>query len=277
MNTPRACRHTIVAGRSTGPVTRRGPHAPVARGEHPRPRPPDVAKFALQHGRLPRTGEVLVERHLADHFDLKPAARSNCRPTAGTRRRVRRSGSRPMLSPARSQQEVMTSAEQFGVVFAPERSRDTRAAPQHQVALHHDRSQAPTLVAAAASFAHDNGWVVQARSTSRRSSRSTRRADLWSFATYCRCLLPRRRGSHIHLAVHSSYPRTFRRIGHSPPSASPPRRSYATTTSLQPHHPESPHHCRHHTRRHARPIAHDDLHVRFRPTTPRSRPCARRR
>ena len=128
---------------------------------------PDVAKVALRQGRLPRSGEVLVEQHLADQFDLKPGSTIELFGPRGWQPVVV-SGSglaTEYFWPARSQQEVMTSAEQFGVVFAPETFAKTLMdAPQHQVALYaHDRSQAPALVAAVTSLARDHGLVVQAR------------------------------------------------------------------------------------------------------------------
>ena len=128
---------------------------------------PDVAKIALRQGRLPRNGEVLVEQHLADHFDLKPGSTIELFGPRGWQPVVV-SGSglaTEYFWPARSQQEVMTSAEQFGVVFAPETFAKTLMdAPEHQLALYaRDRSQAPALVAAATSLARDHGLVVQAR------------------------------------------------------------------------------------------------------------------
>jgi putative ABC transport system permease protein len=128
---------------------------------------PEVAKLALRQGRLPRSGEVLVEQHLADHFGLKPGSTIELFGPRGWQPVVV-SGSglaTEYFWPARSQQEVMTSAEQFGVVYAPETFAKTlMTAPQRQVALYaRDRSQAPALVTAATSLARDHGLIVQAR------------------------------------------------------------------------------------------------------------------
>jgi putative ABC transport system permease protein len=128
---------------------------------------PEVGKLVLREGRLPRTGEVLVEQHLADHFDLRPGSTIELFGSGGWQPVVV-SGSglaTEYFWPARSQQEVMTSADQFGVVFAPETfAKALMTAPEQQVALYaRDRSRAGALVAAATSLARHHGLVVQAR------------------------------------------------------------------------------------------------------------------
>ena len=128
---------------------------------------PEVGKIALRQGRLPRDGEVLVEQHLSDYFDLKPGGTIELFGPSGWQP-VRVSGSglaTEYFWPARSQQEVMTSAAQFGVVFAPASFAKTLAAtPQQQLALYAaDRRQAAALVSAATGLARDHGLVVQAR------------------------------------------------------------------------------------------------------------------
>ena len=59
----------------------------------------------------------------------------------------------------------MTSAEQFGVVFAPESFATTLMdAPEHQLALYaRDRSQAAALVVGGDALGREHGLVVQAR------------------------------------------------------------------------------------------------------------------
>jgi putative ABC transport system permease protein len=128
---------------------------------------PDVGRIALRQGRLPRAGEVLVEQHLAEHFGLKPGSTIELYGTHGWRPVVV-SGSglaTEYFWPARSQQEVMTSAEQFGVVFAPSSSvAGLMSAPERQLALYaRDRSRAPALVVGATALAREHGLVVQAR------------------------------------------------------------------------------------------------------------------
>ncbi len=128
---------------------------------------PDVGKIALRQGRLPLAGEVLVEQHLADHFKLKPGGTIELYGSHGWQPVVV-SGSglaTEYFWPARSQQELMTSAEQFGVVFAPASLASTlMSTPEHQLALYaRDRSEAAAFVTAATSLAREHGLEVQAR------------------------------------------------------------------------------------------------------------------
>ena len=128
---------------------------------------PDVARLAVRSGRLPGPGEVLVEQHLAEHFHLRPGDRVELFGPSGWRSVVvSGSGlSTEYFWPARSQQEVMTSAEQFGVVFAPETlARQLSPDAEHQLALYaRDRSNAAALVTAATALANRHGTVAAAR------------------------------------------------------------------------------------------------------------------
>jgi putative ABC transport system permease protein len=128
---------------------------------------PDVASLAVRSGRLPGDGEVLVEQHLADHFHLRPGDTIELFGPSGWQP-VRVSGtglSTEYFWPARSPQEVMTSAEQFGVVFAPDTLvRQLASDPQQQLALYaSDRGGAGDLVAAAGDLARSHDLVATAR------------------------------------------------------------------------------------------------------------------
>ena len=127
---------------------------------------PDVARLAVALGPPTGDGEVLVEQHLADHFGSVPATRSSSSARRVATGAVSGTGlSTEYFWPARSQQEVMTSAEQFGVVFAPESLvRQLTADPQAQLALYaRDRSRAGQLVAAATDLARTHDLVAAAR------------------------------------------------------------------------------------------------------------------
>lgn len=84
---------------------------------------PDVDRLTILSGSYPAgTDQVAVEQHLADHFELRPGDGLQIRGTGGWRS-VTVAGvasSAEYLWPARSRQEPMTTAEDFGVVFAPQ-------------------------------------------------------------------------------------------------------------------------------------------------------------
>jgi putative ABC transport system permease protein len=129
---------------------------------------PTVAKVAVRSGGLPGPGQVLVEQHLADHFHLAPGDRIALLAPSGWRTvTVSGSGlSAEYFWPARSQQETMTSAEQFGVVFAPRALADQLgSAPQQQLAVYaRDRGHAAALVTAATALARANNLLATTRS-----------------------------------------------------------------------------------------------------------------
>jgi putative ABC transport system permease protein len=128
---------------------------------------PDVARLAVRSGHLPGDGEILVEQHLADHFGLHPGDTLELFGSSGWQPlRVSGSGlSTEYFWPARSQQEVMTSPEQFGVMFAPAPLVGQLAVEaEPQLALYaSDRSRAGELVAAATEVARARDLVAIAR------------------------------------------------------------------------------------------------------------------
>jgi putative ABC transport system permease protein len=132
---------------------------------------PAVASLSLRSGHLPGPGEVVAEQHLADHFGLSPGDSFELQ-TAHGWQRVTISGtglSPEYFWPARSAQEIMTTADQFGVVFAPEGLADTLAGARAdtrrlQVAAYaRDRRQVDPLVAGARRVASSAGLVVSTR------------------------------------------------------------------------------------------------------------------
>ncbi|HET8527189.1 MAG TPA: FtsX-like permease family protein [Actinomycetota bacterium] len=129
---------------------------------------PAVSRIAVRSGRLPGPGEVLVEQHLADHFGLSPGSTIALLGPDGWRTvTVSGSGlSSEYLWPARSQQELMTSPEQFGVAFAPERlARELDPSAQNQLVVYAgDREQVDNLVTETTRLARGRGLVVTLRS-----------------------------------------------------------------------------------------------------------------
>jgi putative ABC transport system permease protein len=99
---------------------------------------PEVNKVDLLRGSLPApgAGDVLIERHMADHFELGPGDSVELI-GRGRWRAVTVAGvvaSPEYLWPARSRQDILTSLDDFGVIFAPASVLDrTDAAPVSQV------------------------------------------------------------------------------------------------------------------------------------------------
>ncbi|MBK9180521.1 MAG: FtsX-like permease family protein [Acidimicrobiales bacterium] len=110
---------------------------------------PAVNQVDVRTGAMPGPGEVLVEQHLADHFGLGPGSTLEVMAPEGWRS-VRVAGvatSAEYLWPARSRQEILTTPELFGVLFAPEpltRSVAPQATPQLAV-FATDRRAAATI------------------------------------------------------------------------------------------------------------------------------------
>jgi putative ABC transport system permease protein len=84
---------------------------------------PAVNRVEPLTGTVPSTGDdaVAVERHLADHFGLEPGQRIEIQGDDGWQAvDIAASVVSPeYLWPARSRQDVLTSSDDFGVVFAP--------------------------------------------------------------------------------------------------------------------------------------------------------------
>ena len=170
----------------------RQPHAARPGVERPRRRQPDVV--AARRPLRVSSRATAKSRRTAPRRPLRPpvpAARIELFGPAGWRT-VRVSGtglSTEYFWPARSQQEVMTSAEQFGVVFAPESLvASLTATPETStVAVHaRDRSQARALVAAATTLAaRPRSGRRPAARISPRSSRSTRTSQTFGSSPTC--------------------------------------------------------------------------------------------
>jgi putative ABC transport system permease protein len=122
---------------------------------------PSVSLLDMRTGAPPHRGQLVVEQHVADHYHLHPGdtvevlGRQGWQPftVAGT------ALSTEYLWPARSPQEVLTTPEDFGVVFVPDSEiLSALTAPVEQVAVYaRDRAAAGTLTAAAAELARKAG------------------------------------------------------------------------------------------------------------------------
>ncbi len=159
----------VVDARQVGDVgIRIHGHALVGRAVGvPERQQPAVSKLAVRTGALPGPGEVLVEQHLADHYGLKPGDTIDLLAPGGWHA-VRVSGSALSTEyfwPARSMQEVITTPEHFGVIFATAPDvRELVAKPVDELLMYaRDRGAAPALSATAARLAADNGLSFQSR------------------------------------------------------------------------------------------------------------------
>jgi putative ABC transport system permease protein len=85
-----------------------------------RGRQPAVNRLLVLDGTMPNADQVAVETHLAERWSLHPGSHIELATTSGAWRRVRISGvvaSPEYLFPARSRQELISTPEDFGVVF----------------------------------------------------------------------------------------------------------------------------------------------------------------
>ncbi|MGO9506163.1 MAG: FtsX-like permease family protein [Mycobacterium sp.] len=146
---------------------------------------PSVSLLDMRAGRLPHPGQLVVEQHVADHYHLHPGdtvdllGRQGWQPftVAGT------ALSTEYLWPARSPQEVLTTPEDFGVVFVPDNELVSALKdPVEQVAVYaHDRSAAGALTAAAAELARNAGLQFAPRED--QASYHTLRDDVVQFGS----------------------------------------------------------------------------------------------
>jgi putative ABC transport system permease protein len=159
----------IVDTRRQGDIgIRIGEHAFRGRAvEVPDRTQPEVAQLSLRSGELPGPGEVVVEEHLADHYHLAPGDNIEVLMTSGWSS-MRVSGaalSTEYYWPARSMQEVMTTPEHFGVLFATDDDiTQMTTAPLEQTVLYAtDRAQAGALLAATMKWGDTHGLLVTGR------------------------------------------------------------------------------------------------------------------
>jgi putative ABC transport system permease protein len=126
--------------RSDVPIRIGGDHSLLGRvSEIPDDGRPTVDRLDLIKGSTATVGSqnVVLERHLAEHFDLGPGDGIELY-TAGRWTHFEVSGvaaSAEYIWPARSRQDVLTSSDDFGVVFAPSDVVDAAASDPEQQAL----------------------------------------------------------------------------------------------------------------------------------------------
>ncbi|RUP03636.1 MAG: ABC transporter permease [Mycobacterium sp.] len=146
---------------------------------------PNVSLLDMRSGMLPRAGQVDVEQHLADHYHLASGdmldvlGRQGWQPftIAGA------ALSTEYLWPARSPQEVLTTPEDFGVIFLPD-DELLRLLPRpvEQLAVYaRDRSAAEALTASVGALAQERGLQFLPRE--QQPSFHTLRDDVMQFGS----------------------------------------------------------------------------------------------
>jgi putative ABC transport system permease protein len=154
------------------------------------PRQPSVSLLDTRTGTLPPAGQLVVEQHIADHYHLhlgdsvEILGRQGWQPftVAGS------ALSTEYLWPARSPQEVLTTPEDFGVVFLPDDDlQRTLPQPVEQIAVYaRDRAAAGAMTAATGELARKAGLQFVPRE--QQASYLILRDDVVQFGTLARIL-----------------------------------------------------------------------------------------
>ncbi|WP_343577370.1 FtsX-like permease family protein [Mycobacterium sp.] len=123
---------------------------------------PQVSTLEVRTGTLPSDGQLLLEQHLVDHYRLHPGDHVELLGDHGWQT-FAISGSAlstEYLWPARSSQEILTTPEDFGVVFVADKVvQNELPKPVQQLAVFaQDRHDSRTLIAACSDLARSNGF-----------------------------------------------------------------------------------------------------------------------
>ncbi|SOJ57563.1 hypothetical protein MSIMFB_05041 [Mycobacterium simulans] len=151
----------------------------------PDARQPSVSLLDMRTGTLPLVGQLVVEQHVADHYHLSPGSTVEILGRQGWQP-ITVSGSAlstEYLWPARSAQEILTTPEDFGVVFLPDGELQ-RALPNsvEQIAVYaRDHTEADALITAAGELARKAGLQFVPRE--RQGSYQTLRDDVKQFGS----------------------------------------------------------------------------------------------
>ncbi|OBF55320.1 hypothetical protein A5787_03245 [Mycobacterium sp. 852002-50816_SCH5313054-b] len=156
----------------------------------PDARQPNVSLLDMRAGSLPHSGQLVVEQHIADHYRLRPGDTVDLLgkqgwlpvPVAGS------ALSTEYLWPARSSQEILTTPEDFGVVFLPDGDLQRMLSqPVEQIAVYaRDRAAAGALTTATSDLARKAGLQFVPRD--QQASYRTLQDDVAQFGTLARIL-----------------------------------------------------------------------------------------
>jgi putative ABC transport system permease protein len=143
----------------------------------------EVNLLTVQSGSEPARGEAALEAHLADHFDLGPGSIvSVLAPDGWVEVPVSGVAASPeYIWPAKNRQEVLTTPDNFGVMFVPESDARTLAgldAPNQAVVYYRDGAPNEELTATLTSAATD---AVEVFTREEQPSNSALKEDLTGF------------------------------------------------------------------------------------------------
>jgi putative ABC transport system permease protein len=149
---------------------------------------PAVDRVDVERGSYLRPGEpdgVLVEKHTAEAFDLKPGDRVTAVGAGGpVRVRILGVASSPeYFWPARSRQDVLPAPKDFGVLFAPEplARRLAGASAPNQVAIYYDGGREDSALTAKLSRAAGKLGAADVLTRADQPSNSALQQDVKSF------------------------------------------------------------------------------------------------
>ncbi len=142
-----------------------------------------VNLLSMQSGSVPAPGEIALEAHLADHFQLGTGSTvSLLGPNGWVDAQVSGVAASPeYIWPAKSRQEVLTTPDNFGVVFAPEADARKLAGleqPNQAVVYYRDGRPDDALTAALTSAA---AGAVDVYTREEQPSNSALKEDLAGF------------------------------------------------------------------------------------------------
>jgi putative ABC transport system permease protein len=156
----------------------------------PESRQPTVSLLDMRTGALPHSGQLALEQHITDHYHLGTGDTVELLGSQGWQH-VTVAGtalSTEYLWPARSPQEILTTPEDFGVVFLPDNDlQRTLPQPVEQIAVYaRDRAAADALTAAASDLARNAELNFVPRD--QQASYRTLSDDVVQFGTLARIL-----------------------------------------------------------------------------------------
>ncbi|MGO8964514.1 MAG: FtsX-like permease family protein [Mycobacterium sp.] len=153
-------------------------------------RQPNVSLLDMRTGTLPPSGQLVLEQHIANHYHLGPGDTVDLLGQQGWQPfTVAGSAlSTEYLWPARSGQDVLTTPEDFGVVFLPDDDvQRTLSQPVEQIAVYaRERVAVEALTAAAGELARNAGLQFVPRE--QQASFHTLRDDVVQFGSLARLL-----------------------------------------------------------------------------------------